>query len=92
MKSQKGFSVLPVILLAVVIGVVGVVGWKVLSAQKTTTSSKPTSQQAATVPKESSDKLQTKNDVEKVQNSLDSASVDSDLDTAGIDDDLNSLL
>lgn len=92
MKSQKGFSILPVILLALVIGVVGVVGWKVLDSQKTTSSSKSATQQTATIPKESSEKLQTKSDVEKVQSSLDSASVDADLDTAGIDDDLNSLL
>jgi predicted negative regulator of RcsB-dependent stress response len=92
MKSQKGFSIVPVVLFAVIIGLIGIIGWRVIAVQKTSNDTARSSQQVAPVAKESASNLQTKQDVEKVQSSLDSAAVDSDLDTAGIDDDLNSLL
>ena len=92
MNRQKGFSVLPVIALVLVIAVVGVVAWRVLGVQKTNNASTTQSTQQATGAAAIPDNLKTKQDVEEVQQSLDAATVESDLDTSGIDDDLNSLL
>lgn len=90
LTTQSGFAIIPILLLAVIIGLVGFVGWRVYDMQqstKTNTSvSVNTQNQTAEAP------ITTKADVEKEQAKLDDAAVDTDLDTTALDQDLDSLL
>jgi|GEM_PF-5673853 len=91
MKSQKGFSLLPVLLFAVILGLVGIIGWRVFDAQRGITPSsqsevKPLTSQSEIKP------ITTKAEAEKVQVTLDSANLDTDLDSSSLDADLDSLL
>lgn len=91
-KSQHGFSAVAVLLILVIVGLVGVIGWRVFDTQQSLkpSSSATVKQQAA----QGSDSaaLNSKADVEDVQKQLDSVNVDSDLDATALDSDLDSLL
>lgn len=95
MKTQKGFAILPILLLAVIIGLVGVIGWRVLDAQKASTPSKQVNTQSAaksTAPQAEIAPITSKAEAEKVQATLDSSTVEVDLDSSTLDNDLNDLL
>ena len=85
--NQRGFAIIPVLLIAVMIGLVGIIGWRVFDAQKASKPSQAVSNQSSQVAP-----ITSKQDVEQIQAQVESAAIEADLDTTGLDDDLNSLL
>ena len=92
--NQHGFAVLPILLLAVIIGLVGLIGWRVYDAQQSVKAPLSSTQAASVASKNAQTIAPITNsaDIEKAQTTLDSAGVDNDLDASSLDQDLNDLL
>lgn len=92
-KKQNGFAVVTVIAFIVILGLVGVIGWRVYDAQSATPN-----QQAQVVPVKTEtgaptiDPLTSAKDVDSVQATLDAVNVESDLETSVLEQDINDLL
>jgi hypothetical protein len=89
--DTKGFSIVYLLLVLVVVGGVGFVGWRVYGNKNATTSQSSTSPQTKdsilAVPE-----INDTPDLIKADQSLDSADIDGDLNSEQIEKDLNSIL
>ena len=93
LRNSKGFSALHIVLVLVVAGLIGLVGYRIYSTQKaidgTPISNATSSIQKATA---SVKEITNSTDAKKVTNTLDQAKVESDLDPSALDNDVKSLL
>ena len=93
MKSTdtKGFAVLGLVLIVLLVGVIGFAGWTVYSNSKDDTNSTATSEQVA-ADETAEQTINTASDIDTSTQELDSADIDSQLDTSGLDEDINAVL
>ncbi len=85
--TNKGFGATETILIVVIIGLLGVVGWYVYNqrSDSNTQQAQTTTQDSA----QSDSEIQNADDLEQVESDLNNTDVDSDLDTSEIDSALN---
>lgn len=88
-KNQSGFTVVEVALILVVVGIVGFVGYRIIKKSPTSQSANsavPASQ--VSLPS----KIQSKADVSKSIKALNATPIDNKLDPSQLDNDMSSLL
>lgn len=98
--NQNGFTIIYVALVVIVAGTIGLVGWRVLSTQKTidklntpvNSDQKPAAKPAANLTAEQIQPITNKNELDKAKSNLDLSNLDGDLNESSLDQDINSLL
>lgn len=85
--ENRGFGAIEVILIVIIVGLLGVVGWYVYN-QRTDQNAEQV-QTTAQDSSESDSEITDANDLEQVESDLNKTDVDSDLDTSEIDSALN---
>ena len=87
-NNQAGFALVEAVLIVVILGAVGFIGYKVMNRTQSTTSGGATTQTQASLPS----KIQSKADVTKSVKALDSTPINSQLDPSQLDSNISSLL
>jgi hypothetical protein len=83
MKSQNGFGVVVLLVIVIVVSVVGFIGYRVYDNNASSDTTQTVS--------ESSQDINSSQDITSTQNELDSINLEEDLDPSVLDEDVNDL-